>query len=129
MFNKKINQRMNHLNEVLMKDSTVIQFLQIQMVNLKKRVWESECEQFIPASFTVEQHLPTDGWQVVKTHPILGKAFSQLFPTKGCAQKCLDEHFNQLQFTSFPNRELQNDLAKLNGRMAALANGMYTRAS
>lgn len=60
----------------------------------------SQCEQFIPASYTVESR-PThgnerDGWYVVKNHPILGLFLSQGFPSKACAQKALDEYFTLL---------------------------------
>jgi hypothetical protein len=68
---------------------------------------------FIPASYEVEEitrqkfnksigqfvpELEVIGWTVVKNHPILGKSVSQPFPTKGCAEKALKEHFDLLQF-------------------------------
>lgn len=56
---------------------------------------------YIPASYEVEEHKGLDSvhyWMVVKNHPILGCFESQKFPTKGCAEKSLKDHFNLLEF-------------------------------
>lgn len=67
---------------------------------LLKRI--ERCEKFIPASYAVEEHTGLESatfFVVVKNHPILGRAKSQKFPTKGCAEKALKDHFQLLEFT------------------------------
>lgn len=57
------------------------------------------CEQYIPSSYEVTELEYAKCWIVVKEHPILGTFHSQQFPSKGCAQKSLDDHFKLLQFS------------------------------
>ena len=94
----------DRLLERITEAENKVRYLTYSVDDFKTRL--DKCEKFIPATYSVAEVAPCLGqpqfepfWVVKKIHPILGTGRSQKFPTKGCAQKALDEHFDILNFT------------------------------